>query len=40
MKGITGNINFNNQMSAAPKEEHSKDWVRVFSDCTYSQMSV
>lgn len=39
MKGIKGNINFHNPMSAAPKEEHSKDWARVFSDCTSSQNS-
>lgn len=40
MKGITGNVNFHIPMSVAPKEEHSKDWERVFSDCTSSQTSV
>lgn len=37
MKGIKGNKNFDNPMSAAPKEEHSKDWARVLTDCTSLQ---
>lgn len=40
MKGIKGDKNFDNPMSAAPKEEHSKDWARVLSDCTSLQNSV
>lgn len=40
MKGINGNKNVCYPMSTAPKEKHSKDWARVFSDCTSSQNSV